>query len=160
MVKFGPRFSPFFGFGPLWVLTGWLSPPLPLHPGPASSNTAEDEDEEGRESEEEQLEEGVEGENRAECEEEDREEKEENRMRDEAEEGEPTRQAMAKGVEGEKIKAERECRDVKRITDPRRPSEDMVLRHKAQSHIPCRNWCPICIMAQGRDTDNRAEVGK
>ena len=50
--------------------------------------------------------------------------------------------------------AEKEYEAVKRITDPRLPSQDEVNMHNMMGHIPYRNWCPICVKSQGRDTSH------
>lgn len=62
------------------------------------------------------------------------------------------------GEEVLKIQTE-ECRKLKRIGDPRKPSEQEVAEHML-SHLPYRNWCAVCVRAKGRDLDHRKEVGK
>ena len=48
---------------------------------------------------------------------------------------------------------------MKELTDPRRPSEAEVERHR-RTHLPYRNWCVVCVKAKGRDLDHRADAGK
>ena len=64
--------------------------------------------------------------------------------------------AEMKGVEGERIKAEKEV-EVKRILDPLKPSEKEVENHN-RTHMPYRNWCPHCVRAKGKDMDHRKAV--
>ena len=45
------------------------------------------------------------------------------------------------------------------ICAPCRPSQEMVDRHNL-THIPFRNWCPICVKAKGRDLQHRSDPDK
>ena len=38
--------------------------------------------------------------------------------------------------------------------DPRLPSRAEIEEHNV-SHLPYRNWCPVCIKAKGKDMDHR-----
>ena len=61
-------------------------------------------------------------------------------------------------VEGgnyELIRAESEPDVVKRVADPRLPSENEVQRHLLRGHIPFRDWCPICVKAMGKSLPHR-----
>ena len=29
-----------------------------------------------------------------------------------------------------------------------------------KTHLPYRNWCPVCIKAKGKDMDHRKDAGK
>ena len=53
----------------------------------------------------------------------------------------------------ERIRAEKEDDRVKRMTDPRRPTEREVEDHN-RTHLPYRNWCPRCVRARGKDLDH------
>ena len=53
-----------------------------------------------------------------------------------------------------------EEREVKKLTDPRRPSEAEVEEHKRKNHLPYRNWCGICIKAKGKEMEHRKDAGK
>ena len=57
------------------------------------------------------------------------------------------------------MKAEKEGGVIKRMVDPGKPRKQEVEDHN-RTHIPYRNWCPVCVKARGKDTDHRAEVGK
>ena len=64
----------------------------------------------------------------------------------EAEEG------MGGGLQGDeagRLGAEEEGRFIKRLIDPRLPTEEEVEHHK-RTHLPYRNWCPECVKAKGR----------
>ena len=45
-------------------------------------------------------------------------------------------------------------RVVKDLVDPRRPTQKEIDEHY-KTHLPYRNWCPICIQGKGRDADHR-----
>jgi hypothetical protein len=47
---------------------------------------------------------------------------------------------------------------VKKIVDPKLPTEEEIQRHYVCGHIPYRNWCHVCVKAQGRETQHR-EIG-
>ena len=61
--------------------------------------------------------------------------------------------AVSLGIEGEKIKAEKEQK-VQKLTDPRRPTQAEVDDHN-RTHLPYRNWCPHCVQGKGKDLDHR-----
>ena len=48
---------------------------------------------------------------------------------------------------------------MKRLIDPRLPTEEEVEHHKL-THLPYRNWCPECVKAKGKDLDHRGAVDK
>ena len=52
-------------------------------------------------------------------------------------EGEP------QGEKEERIGAEKEADFVRKIGDPKLPSEKDVEEHRMRGHIPYRNWCPF-----------------
>jgi hypothetical protein len=58
---------------------------------------------------------------------------------------------------GERIRASREERVVKKMIDPRRPTEREVEEHNLM-HLPYRNWCPVCVRAKGKDSDHRKSL--
>ena len=58
---------------------------------------------------------------------------------------------------GEIIKATREERIVKKLIDPRRPTEHEV-EERNLTHIPYRNWCPICVRAKWKDLGHRKSI--
>ena len=62
------------------------------------------------------------------------------------------------GVEGERIKAEKEADVVRKILDPLKPTEKDVEEHN-RTHLPYRNWCPHCVRAKRKDMDHRKAVG-
>ena len=62
------------------------------------------------------------------------------------------------GAEGERIRPEKDKSEVMRqIKDPLKPTEDEVDKHNL-THLPYRNWCPICVRAKGKDADHRRVV--
>ena len=57
----------------------------------------------------------------------------------------------------DRIEAGEDERRVKRLGDPRRPTEAEVEDHE-RTHLPYRNWCYHCIGGKGKDLDHRKEV--
>ena len=64
------------------------------------------------------------------------------------------------GTIGERIKLRREDDVVKKIADPKLPSDEEVQRHYVCGHIPYRSWCQVCIKAAGRDFQHRTDSKK
>ena len=62
--------------------------------------------------------------------------------------GEPSR-----GDPVERVKKEEDKSLVKKMLDPRLPTQEEVEEHY-RFHIPYRNWCPVCVRAKGRDMDH------
>ena len=58
------------------------------------------------------------------------------------------------GEESERVRAPSEREAVRRLLDPRSPTQSEVDLHNLMGHIPYRNWCPICVKAQGKDWDH------
>ena len=52
-----------------------------------------------------------------------------------------------------------DLRALRKLMDPRLPSVEEVEQHNL-THLPYRNWCPICIKAKGKDLDHRVAVDK
>ena len=63
----------------------------------------------------------------------------------------------ATGVEAGRVDAQEEGKFVKRLIDPRLPTEDEVEHHKL-THLPYRNWCPECVKAKGKNLDHMGAV--
>ena len=53
--------------------------------------------------------------------------------------------------------AEPDGRAVRRLADPRLPTQDEIDLHNL-THVPNRNWCPVCVRCRGRDLDHRRAV--
>ena len=49
-------------------------------------------------------------------------------------------------------------RELVRLGDPRRPSEQEVEDHCLSGHLPYRNWCYHCVRGRGRDLDHRKGI--
>ena len=65
----------------------------------------------------------------------------------------------ARGVDPGRLVLEEEETVVRKMLDPRLPSEEEVERHNL-THLPHRNWCPICVKAKGKDMDHRSAVDR
>ena len=62
-------------------------------------------------------------------------------------------------VQVQRYSAVKDDRVLKSFVDPRRPSAREVEEH-ARTHLPYRNWCPICVQAKGRDADHRKSTNE
>ena len=60
---------------------------------------------------------------------------------------------------GERIGLPKDDAVMKKVKDPKLPSQDEVDQHWIMGHLPYRKWCPICIKAQGRDMDHSKDSG-
>ena len=63
------------------------------------------------------------------------------------------------GIAGERVNLEREDDVVKVLKNPRLPTQDEIDKHNL-THLPYRDWCPICVKAKGRDMDHKRDLGK
>ena len=57
----------------------------------------------------------------------------------------------------ERRAGDKDTREVKRLGDPRKPTEAEVREHEL-THIPYRNWCDVCVRCKGKDLDHRRSV--
>ena len=58
------------------------------------------------------------------------------------------------GVDPERIALPKDGEHVRKIIDPKLPSKEEVEHHNL-THLPYRNWCPICVKAKGKDMDHK-----
>ena len=77
-------------------------------------------------------------------------------LRMEVEEREEKKESY-KAVDAERKGKEEDKRDLRMLIDPRRPTKEKVDEHEL-THPPYRNWCPICIMAKGKEFDHRKSI--
>ena len=75
-------------------------------------------------------------------------------MGGESEEGE---EVIQMSEEVERVAAADAGRRVRKLIDPRRPSQAEVDEHEL-THVPYRNWCPVCVRCRGKDLDHRKAV--
>ena len=62
------------------------------------------------------------------------------------------------GTDAERLRVEKaDGYFLKRVADPTKPAEQEVKYHY-HTHVPCRNWCPCCVKAKGKDLDHRKAV--
>ena len=64
------------------------------------------------------------------------------------------------GMDGERISLEEEGEVVKKFKDPKLPTQEEVDKHYVMGHIPYRDWCPVCIKAQGREMGHMKDKEK
>ena len=46
---------------------------------------------------------------------------------------------------------------LKRIKDPKLPSQSEVEAHYLMAHLPFRSWCPVCVQSKGKEMDHTKE---
>ena len=56
--------------------------------------------------------------------------------------------------EAGRVRVEREDRFVRKLVDPKMPTEKEWEDHWLMGHWPYRNWCPVCIAARGKELDH------
>ena len=54
------------------------------------------------------------------------------------------------GVRSERLRLPKEDEFVRKLRDPRLPTQEAVDAHNARGHIPYRDWCPLCVQAKGK----------
>jgi hypothetical protein len=54
--------------------------------------------------------------------------------------------------------AEHGTREPKKINEPRKPNAEEILSHNL-THLPYRNWCPICVKGRGKEMPHRRSDG-
>ncbi len=62
-----------------------------------------------------------------------------------------------KAVDAERKGKDEDKREIRMLIDPRRPTKEEVDEHEL-THLHYRNWCPICIMAKGKELDHRKSI--
>ena len=60
------------------------------------------------------------------------------------------REAERLGEKGDRLSLEEDDEHVHHLVDPRMPTEEEISKHYFTGHIPYRNWCPVCVQAEGR----------
>ena len=64
------------------------------------------------------------------------------------------------GVEGQRIGLPREEEVVRKLQDPKLPSQAEVDRHYLMGHMQYRNWCHVCVRSQGKDMNHFKDKAK
>ena len=67
---------------------------------------------------------------------------------------------MEVGEACEKVKVEKEGAVVKRLLDPKLPTQEAVDTHWLKGHVEYRNWCEVCVKARGKEWDHTRAVDK
>ena len=70
------------------------------------------------------------------------------------EEDEEDTEELWEGGEAERLRIEPEDKFVRRLIDPKAPSEKEWEDHWLMGHWPYRNWCAVCIAARGKELDH------
>ena len=63
--------------------------------------------------------------------------------------------AEAWGCDPTRLSLPKETEFLKKLVDPKLPTESEWEQHCLMGHIPFRNWCPVCIRARGKESDHR-----
>ena len=50
---------------------------------------------------------------------------------------------------GTQLEVEEEPDHLRKLVDPKLPTQEKVEEHYLRGHVPYRNWCPMCIQARG-----------
>jgi hypothetical protein len=63
-------------------------------------------------------------------------------------------------VERSALEKEGAVHVVRKLIDPKLPSEKEVGDHYVRGHFPYRNWCHICVRVKGRDMGHQKQGGR
>ena len=66
---------------------------------------------------------------------------------------------METGEVCERIRLEEDGAVIKKLVDPKLPSQEMVDHHWLKGHVEYRNWCEVCVKARGKEWDH-TKVGE
>ena len=64
------------------------------------------------------------------------------------------------GEEVERFEAEDEGEFIRKINDPRLPSQEEIERHRIGGHVEFRDWCDMCVRARCRDMPHKRDKGE
>jgi hypothetical protein len=64
------------------------------------------------------------------------------------------------GDQVERLALGKEGAVVRKLLDPKLPSQEEVEEHYVRGHFPYRNWCNICVKAKGKEMSHQKEGGK
>ena len=78
-------------------------------------------------------------------------------MEEAGEETEEGEEVIQMSEEVERVGTAEVGRQIRRLVDPRKPTQAEVDEHEL-THVPYRNWCPICVRCRGKDLDHRKAV--
>ena len=67
---------------------------------------------------------------------------------------------MEVGEACERVKVEKEGAVVKKLLDPKLPSQEAVDTHWLMGHVEYRNWCEVCVRARGKEWDHTMAADK
>eukprot|EP00973_Karenia_brevis_P014536 1983954-Karenia_brevis.AAC.1 len=61
------------------------------------------------------------------------------------------------GEDPERLRLREDGDVVKKVKDPRLPSEDEVREHFEMGHCVFRSWCGICVRSRSKEWDHRRD---
>ena len=59
-----------------------------------------------------------------------------------------------------RVRLEEEGAVIKKLIDPKLPSQEAVDRHWIRGHVEYRNWCEVCVRARGKEWDHTKMADK
>ena len=78
---------------------------------------------------------------------------------DEDSDGDEGLEESGLGEACERVKAREEREVVRKLVDPKLPSQGAVDLHWLKGHVEFRNWCDVCIKARGKELDHKRDKG-
>ena len=60
----------------------------------------------------------------------------------------------------ERIGLEKEGKFIRKLIDPKLPTQEEVNMHNLMGHVEYRSWCGICVRCRGKDMDHKAQKDK
>ena len=61
--------------------------------------------------------------------------------------------------EADRVGLDEEDTVIRKLVDPRLPTQAEVDKHYLSGHLPYRNWCPVCVRAKGKERDHQRDPG-
>ena len=59
------------------------------------------------------------------------------------------------GIDTERVKLDKEDEFIRKLVDPKLPTEKEIEEHRIAGHVEYRNWCSACVQARGRTADHK-----
>ena len=59
----------------------------------------------------------------------------------------------------ERVGLPKEDQWVRKLKDPKLPSQEDIERHWLMGHMPFRSWCEVCLESKAKELGHRRDVG-
>ena len=63
------------------------------------------------------------------------------------------------GEESERFELDIEDEFIRKLVDPKLPTEEELRIHRVRGHVDYRNWCPVCVKSRGKALSHRRDGG-